>query len=66
MLAKRKLDSIETLVPQALIEWKWVMKNLMRLLVISENHKCERMIEMWGMSMKSKKIWDWIVWIQEK
>ena len=66
MLAKRKLDSIETLVPQALIEWKWVMKNLMRLLVISENQKCERMIEMWGMSMKSKKIWDWIVWIQEK
>ena len=21
---------------------------------------------MWGMSMKNKKIWDWIVWIQEK
>ena len=21
---------------------------------------------MWGMSVKNKKIWDWIVWIQEK
>ena len=56
MLAKSKLDSIETLVSQALIDME----------ISHEKFNMRERKKMWGMSVKNKKIWDWIVWIQEK
>ena len=56
MLAKSKLDSIETLVSQALIDME----------ISHEKFNMREQKKMWGMSVKTKKIWDWIVWIQEK
>ena len=70
MLAKSKLDSIETLVSQVLIDMgKKIMKNLMRLLGRNKNIRGWKKI--WRMSvsaapLKNKTIWDWIVLIQEK
>ena len=40
------------------------MTNLMWLLGSKKNMRGWK--KMWGMSMKDKKMWDWIVWIQEK
>ena len=50
MLAKSKLDSIETLVPQVLI--KMEMKNLIRLLGRKNMREWKKM---WGMSVKKRK-----------
>ena len=56
MLAKSKLNSIETLVSQALIDME----------ISHEEFNMRGQKKTWGMSVKNKKIWDWIVWIQEK
>ena len=69
MLAKSKFDSIETLVSQALIDMEISHEKFNA--IIREKHKLQRMKKMWRMSqsaapLKNKKIWDWIVWIQEK
>ena len=66
MLAKRKLDSIETLVSQALIDMEISHEEFNA--IIREKQKYERMKKMWGVSvsaapLKNKKMWDWIVLI---
>ena len=62
MLAKSKLNSIKTLVSQALIDID--IKNLMRLLGRNKNMRGWK--KAWGVSVKNKKIWDWIVLTEEK
>ena len=62
MLAKSKLDSIETLVFQALIDMEVSMKNLLRLLGRNKNIRGWK--KMWGMPvgqapLKNMKMWDW-------
>ena len=70
MLAKSKLDSIETLVSQALIDMEISHEEFNA--IIREKQKYKRMKKKnWKMYvsaalLKNKKIWDWIVWIQEK
>ena len=69
MLAKRKLDSIETLVSQALIDMEISHEEFNA--IIREKQKYERTKKMWGVSvstapLKNKKMWDWIVLIQKK
>ena len=61
---KSKLDSIETLVPQTLIDMEISHQEFNA--IIREKQKYERMKKMWGMSVKNKKIRDWIVLIQKK
>ena len=62
MLARIKLDSIENLISQALIDME--RSQFMRL--IRRNKNMRRWKKIWGTPVKNKKIWDWIVWIQEK
>ena len=69
MLAKSKLDSIETLVSQALIDMEISHEEFNA--IIREKKNVRGWKKMWGMSvsavpLKNKKIWDWTVWIQEK
>ena len=64
MLAKSKLDIIETLVSQALIGMEISHEKFNA--IIREKQKYERMKENVRMSVKNKKIWDRIAWIQEK
>ena len=63
-LAEGKLDSIEALVFQALTDMEISHEEFNA--IIRKKQKFERMKKMSGMSVKNKKIWDWIVWIQEK
>ena len=67
MLAKSKLDSIETLVSQALIDMEISHEEFNAIV----REKKKRWKKIWGMSvnaapLKNKKIWDWIVWIKKK
>ena len=69
MLAQTKFDSIETLVSQALIDMEISHEEFNA--IIRENKNMKGWKKKWGMSvntvlLKNKKIWDWIVWIQEK
>ena len=64
MLAKSKLDSIETLVSQALIDMEISHEEFNA--IIRKKKNMEGWKKMLGMSVKNKKIWDQIVWIQEK
>ena len=69
MLAKSKLDSIETLVSQALIDMEISHEEFNA--IIREGKNMRGWKKMSGMSvstapLKNKKIWDWIVWMQEK
>ena len=64
MLAKSKLDSTETLVSQALTDMEISHEEFNA--IIRKKKSVRGWKKMWGMSVKSKKIWDWIVWIQEK
>ena len=62
MLAESKLDSIETLIFQALIDMEVSMKNLLRLLGRNKNIRGWK--KMWGMPvgqapLKNMKMWDW-------
>ena len=62
MLAESKLDSIETLVFQALIDMEISMKNLLRLLRRNKNIRGWK--KMWRMPvgqapLKNMKMWDW-------
>ena len=52
MLAKSKLDSIETLVSQALIAMEISHEEFNAIIKEKKNMR--------GMSVKNKKIWDWI------
>ena len=68
MLAKSRLDSIETLVSQALIDME--ISNEEFIVIIKERKNMRGWKKMWRMSvsaapLKSKKIWDWIVWTQK-
>ena len=54
MIAKSKLDSIETLVSQALIDMEISHEEFNA--IIREKQKYERMKKKWGMSQKNKKI----------
>ena len=64
MLTKSKFDSIETLVSQALIDMEISHEEFNA--IIRKKKSVRRWKKMWEMSVKNKKIWDWIVWIQEK
>ena len=65
MLAKSKLNSIETLVSQALIDIEISHEEF--ITILKEKDKYEKMKEsVRSVSKKNKKIWDWIMWIQEK
>ena len=64
MLAKSKLDSIETLVSQALIDMEISHEEVNA--IIREKKNMSGWKKIWGMSVKNKKMWDWIVLIQEK
>ena len=59
MLAKSKLNSIETLVSQALTDMEISHEKFVTIL--KEKYKYEKMKKMWGMSVKNKNIWDWTV-----
>ena len=59
MLAKSKLNSIETLVSQALTDMEISHEKFVTIL--KEQYKYEKMKKMWGMSVKNKNIWDWTV-----
>ena len=64
MLAKSKLDSIETLVSQALIDMEISHEEVNA--IIREKKNMSGWKKIWGMSVKNKKIWDWMVLSQEK
>ena len=56
MLPKSELDSIETLVCQALIDMKISHEEFNA--VVMEKQKMRGCKKMWGMSVKNKKMWD--------
>ena len=58
MLAKSKLNSIETLVSQALIDMEISHEEFNAIIKEKKIWEDERKYD--------KEIWDWIVWIQEK
>ena len=64
MLAKSKLNSIDTLVSQALIYMEISHEEFNA--ITREKGKYERMKKMWETPTKNKKTWDWIAWIQGK
>ena len=64
MLAKSKLDSIETLVSQALIDMEISHEEFNA--IITEKQHMNGWKKIWGTPVKNKKIWVSIVWIQEK
>ena len=64
MLVKSKLDSIETLVSQALIDMEISHEEVNA--IIREKKNMSGWKKIWGMSVKNKKIWDWMVLSQEK
>ena len=69
MLAKTKLDSIETLVSQALIDMEISHEEFNA--IFREKQNMRGWIEMLGTPvsaapLKKKKIWNWIVRIQKK
>ena len=67
MLAKSKLNSIETLVSKAQIDMETSQKDF--ITILKKKDKYEKMKEnVRNVSKKlekNKKIWEWIVWIQE-
>ena len=64
MLAKSKLNSIETLVSQALIDMEISHEEFNT--IITEKQHMSGWKKIWGTPVKNKKIWVSIVWIQEK
>ena len=64
MLAKSKLNSIETLVSQALIHMEKSPEEFNA--IIREKKNMTGWKKIWGALVKNKKMWDWIVWIPEK
>ena len=65
MLAKSKLNSIKTLVSQALIDIEISHEEF--ITILKEKDKYEKMKEsVRSISKKNEKIWDWIMLIQEK
>ena len=62
MLAKSKLNSIETLVSQALTDMEISHEEFVRIL--NKRDKYKKWKKMWRIPVKDKKIEDWIVWIQ--
>ena len=68
MLAKSKLNSIETLLSQALIDME--ISHGEFITILKEKDKYEKMKEnvrnMNEKLEKNKRIWDWIVQIQKK
>ena len=66
MFAKGKLESIESLVSQALISMEISHEEFNA--IIRDKNNIRGWKKMWGMSvspasLKNKKIWDWIVLI---
>ena len=66
MLAKSKLNSIETLVSQALIDMEISHEEFISIFKVKDKYEKtkENVRISMKMSMKNKKVWDWIVWIQ--
>ena len=64
MLAKSKLDSIETLVSQALIDTDINHEKFNA--IIREKKNMRGWKKIWGKSVRNKKIWDWIVLLQKR
>ena len=62
LLAKSKLNSTETLVPQALIDMKISPEELLGRKKIWEDEKKVKNVR----SVKTRKIWEWIVQISKK
>ena len=63
MLAKSKLDSIESLVSQALIDMEISHEGFNTII---RGKKYERLKENVNNVSEKQEIWDWIVWIQKK
>ena len=63
MFAKSKLNSIETLISQALVDMEISHEEFVA--IFKEKDKYEKMKEMREVKMKNKKLWYWIVLIQE-
>ena len=69
MLAKSRLDGFENLVSQALIDMEISHEEFIAIINGRKNMRGWK--KMWRMSvsaapLKSKKIWDWMVWTQKK
>ena len=62
MLAKSKLNSIETLISQALIDIEIGHEDFVTIL--KEKDKYEKMKENLEVKMKNMKLWDWVLWNQ--
>ena len=63
MFAKSKLNSIETLISQALVDMEISHEEFVA--IFKEKDKYEKMKEMREVKMKNRKLWYWIVLIQE-
>ena len=63
MLAKSKLNGIEILVSQALIDMEEISHEEFNM-IMEEKKNTRRWKKMWGMQAENKKTWDWIVLIQ--
>ena len=63
MLAKSTLNSIETLVSQALIDMEISHDEF--IAILKRKIYTRKGKKMWKKKKKNKKTWDWIVWIQE-
>ena len=65
MLAKSILNSIKTLVSQALIDMEISHEEFISIFKVKDKYeKTKENVRISMMSMKNKKVWDWIVWIQ--
>ena len=66
MLAKSILNSIKTLVSQALIDMEISHEEFISIFKVKDKYEKtkENVRISMKMSMKNKKVWDWIVWIQ--
>ena len=63
MLAKSKLNSIETLIYQALIDMEISHEEF--VIILKEKDKYEKMKDnLRKMKTKNIKLWDWVVWNQ--
>ena len=62
MLAKSKLNNIETLVSQALTDMKISHEEF--ITILKEKNRYEKMKDNKEVKMKNMKLWDWLVWNQ--
>ena len=59
MFAKRKLNSIETLISQILIDMEITHEEF--ITILNEKDKYEKMKHNWRRENENMKLWDWVV-----